>query len=195
MFNQMKKRKYKQKARAEQTQETRQVIVDATVKLHEQLGPAKTTIKAIAEQAGVQRLTVYRHFPDETSLFQACSSHWLGLHPLPAVSDSKDDDSVKQTSKTLLSFYHYYRRTEGMFRSIYHDVDDVEALREPMRKIESYIDAVRDELLAAWKVNASDKKQLSLTLRHCLRFSTWCSLKNEKLSDKQLVALVMRWLG
>ena len=195
MFNKMKKRKYKQKARAERTQETRQLIVDATVKLHEQLGPAKTTIKAIAEQAGVQRLTVYRHFPDETLLFQACSSHWMELHPLPAVAESKGDDSAKQTSKTLLSFYLYYRQTEGMWRSIYRDVDDVDALREPMRMIESYIDAVRDELLVAWKVHAKNKKQLSLTLRHCLRFSTWYSLKNEQLSDKQLVALVMSWLA
>ena len=59
----MKKRQYKQKARAEQAQETRQLIVEATVMLHEELGPAQTSIKAIAEQAGVQRLTVYRHFP------------------------------------------------------------------------------------------------------------------------------------
>jgi AcrR family transcriptional regulator len=192
----MKKRQYKQKARAEQAQETRQLIVEATVMLHEELGPAQTSIKAIAEQAGVQRLTVYRHFPDETSLFKACSSHWLGLHPPPAVSDCEDaGDPVTQTSKTLLSFYHYYRQTERMWSSIYRDIDEVEALREPMSKFESYIDAVRDELLSAWKVKAKDKNKLSLTLRHCLRYSTWRSLKNDKLSDKKMVDLVMSWLA
>jgi AcrR family transcriptional regulator len=192
----MKKRKYKQKARAEQAQETRQLIVEAAAMLHEELGPAQTTIKAIAEQAGVQRLTVYRHFPDESSLFKACSTHWFGLHPPPAVSGSEDaGDPINQTSKTLRDFYHYYRKTERMWQSLYRDIDEVEALRGPMSKFESYIDAVRDELLSAWKVKAKDKKQLSLTLRHCLRYSTWYSLKNDKLSDKQMVDLVTNWLA
>ena len=192
----MKKRQYKQKARAEQAQETRQSIVEATAKLHEELGPAQTTIKAIAEEAGVQRLTVYRHFPDESSLFKACSSHWFGLHPPPAVSGSEDaGDPITQTNKTLRDFYQYYRKTERMWQSLYRDIDEVEALRGPMSQFESYLDTVRDDLLSAWKVKAKDKKKLSLTLRHCLRYSTWYSLKNDKLSDKQMVDLVMSWLA
>ena len=192
----MKKRKYQQKARAEQSQVTRQLIVEATVMLHETLGPAKTTIKAIAEQAGVQRLTVYRHFPDETSLFQACSSNWLGIHPPPAVADFDEaGDSITQTANTLLAFYRYYRQTERMWQSVYRDLEEVEALRGVMNQFESYIDAVRDELLLAWNVKAKDKKQLSLTLRHCLRFSTWRSLTNDNLSDKKMVELVMRWIN
>jgi AcrR family transcriptional regulator len=191
----MKKRQYKQKARAKQAQETRQLIVEAAAMLHEKLGPAQTSIKAIADEAGVQRLTVYRHFPDESSLFKACSSHWFGLHPPPAVSDSEDaDDAKTQTSKTLRAFYQYYRQTERMWRSLYRDIDEVEELLGPMSQFESYIDAIRDELLTAWKVKAKEKKQLSLTLRHCLRYSTWSSLKNDKLSDKQMVDLVMSWL-
>ncbi len=191
----MKKRQYKQKARAEQANETRQLIVEAAAKLHEELGPAQTSIKAIAEQAGVQRLTVYRHFPDETSLFKACSSHWFGLHPPPAVSENEGAaDALTQTSKTLLAFYQYYRQTEHMWWSLYRDIDEVEALKGPMDQFESYIDAVRDELLPAWKFKAKEKKQLSLTLRHCLRYSTWSSLKLENLSDKQMVKLVMIWL-
>ncbi len=69
-------RKYELKQRAEKMSETRMRIVEATVELHEKLGPARTTISAIADRAGVQRLTVYRHFPDERSLFRACSGHW-----------------------------------------------------------------------------------------------------------------------
>jgi AcrR family transcriptional regulator len=191
----MKKRQYKQKARAEQAQETRQAIVEAAAKLHEELGPAQTSIKAIAEQAGVQRLTVYRHFPDESSLFKACSSHWFGLHPPPSVTSLLEaGDPKTQTSKTLRDFYRYYRKTERMWQSLYRDIDEVEALRGPMSKFESYLDAVRDELLSAWKVKAKDKKQLSLTLRHCLRYSTWNSLKNDMSSDKQIIDLVMSWL-
>lgn len=76
----METRKYTQTRRAEQQDETRERIVVAAVRLHEALGPANTSIKAIAEAAGVQRLTVYRHFPDDASLFQACTAHYLGQH-------------------------------------------------------------------------------------------------------------------
>jgi Transcriptional regulator len=76
-------RRYELKQRAASLAQTRQRIVDATVALHGSVGPARTTISAIAELAGVQRLTVYRHFPDELALFQACSGHWATLHPAP----------------------------------------------------------------------------------------------------------------
>jgi len=191
----MKKRKYQQKARAEQAQETRQQIVEAAVKLHEELGPANTSIKAIAEGAGVQRLTVYRHFPDDASLFEACTSHWFGLHPPPPVAGVDEPvNPQRQTEKTLLALYRYYRQTERMWYVALRDVEELEALQEPMNKAECYFDNMHNELLSAWKPSVDIKKQLSITLRHCLHFSTWRSLKAEKLSDKKMVELVMRWL-
>jgi AcrR family transcriptional regulator len=195
MFIQMKKRKYQQNRRADQAQKTREQIVQATVELHEKLGPAKTSIKAIAEHAGVQRLTVYRHFPDETSLFMACTSHWLELHPLPAFSDwAGYDDPLQLTSRALLYFYQYYRNNERMWTVAYRDVDEVEALREPMAAVDGYLSQVCEQLLTTWKVKGKQKEQLSLTLRHGLRFSTWQSLNSENLSDKKMVELVMHWL-
>jgi AcrR family transcriptional regulator len=196
MFTQMKKRKYQQKARADQARETRQRIVEAAVKLHEELGPANTPIKAIAEEAGVQRLTVYRHFPDDASLFEACTSHWLSLHPPPQVADTGDSaNAAVQTEQTLLAVYRYYRRTERMWIVAYRDVGEVEALQGPMGMVETYFDNLCDELVTAWKPGKEKRKQLSTTLRHCLRFSTWCSLKTEKLSDKKMAELVMRWVS
>ena len=76
-------RRYRKRLRAEQEQQTRQAITEAAVRLHGTLGPARTTVSAIAEEAGVQRATVYRHFPDEPSLFQACSGHYMAMHPPP----------------------------------------------------------------------------------------------------------------
>lgn len=191
----MKKRKYQQKARAEQAQETRQQIVEAAVKLHEELGPASTSIKAIAEEAGVQRLTVYRHFKDDASLFEACSSHWFGLHSPPPVADVDDPvNPQRQTEKTLLRLYRYYRQNERMWYVILRDVEELDAMQGPMRNAERYFDNMHIELLGAWKPSVDIKEQLSLTLRHCLQFSTWRSLKGEKLSDKKMVELVMQWL-
>jgi AcrR family transcriptional regulator len=191
----MAKRKYNKTLRAEQQGETRERIIKATVALHEQLGPANTSIKAIAEKAGVQRLTVYRHFPDEASLFQACTSHYLGQHPPPRMGDwAKIEDASQRTRAVLLAFYRYYRRTERMWDVAYRDIEKVEALKGPMRQFEAYLDQVRDDLVSSWKLKLDNKKSLALTLRHCLRFSTWASLKNENLSDKKITELVMGWI-
>lgn len=192
----MTKRKYNKSLRAEQQDGTRERIVEATVALHEELGPANTSIKAIAEKAGVQRLTVYRHFPDDFSLFQACTSHWFKLNPPPNMADWADVENASERSHTaLLNFYRYYRRTEKMWTVAYRDVDKIEAMQGPMGQFEAYLDQIRDDLLASWNVTQSLKKPLAITLRHCLRFSTWAALKKENLSDKKIVELVTGWFA
>jgi AcrR family transcriptional regulator len=192
----MKKRKYTKTRRAEQQDETRERIVEATVILHEELGPANTSIKAIAEKAGVQRLTVYRHFPDDASLFKACTSHYLGLHPPPNMAEWAEIDNASERSRTaLLAFYRYYRRTEKMWSVAYRDVEKVEALQEPMSEFEAYLDLVSDDMVKTWNKTHITKKQLLITLRHGLRFSTWQSLKNTKLNDEKIAELVHAWLA
>lgn len=192
----MSKRKYTKRERAKNEQLTRERIIEAAMALHEELGPALTSIKAVAERAGVQRLTVYRHFPDEMKLFSACTSQWLTLHPLPEIDHWRDiDDPGEKTRKVVLAFYRYYRQTERMWHVAYRDVDEVEALQAPMAEIEKYLDTVSRELVIAWQPSQAEKKTLSPTLRHGLRFSTWQSLGKEKLSDSKMVELVMNWLG
>ena len=77
------KRKYELKQRAAEMAETRLRITEAAVELHGTIGPARTTVSAIAERAGVQRHTVYRHFPTDADLFGACSAHYVAANPLP----------------------------------------------------------------------------------------------------------------
>ncbi len=192
----MKKRKYHKTRRAEQQGETKVRIVEATVKLHEELGPANTSIKAIAEQAGVQRLTVYRHFPDDASLFEACTSHYLGLHPPP---DMDEWINIKHAGErchaAVLAFCRYYRQTGKMWAVAYRDLDKIEALQGPMGQLEAYIDMVNDDLVKAWKQTHNIKKQLQVTLRHALRFSTWQSLQKLYLKDEKIAGLVQCWLN
>src|SRR3954453_12455686 len=85
VFSQMPetRRKYELKKRAERQAETRRRIVEATEELHRTVGPARTTISEIAERAGVQRLTGYKHFPEERELFAACSALFQERHPPP----------------------------------------------------------------------------------------------------------------
>jgi AcrR family transcriptional regulator len=195
MFIEMKKRKYTQKRRAEQQARTRAEIVEAAMTLHEELGPAGTSIKAVAERAGVQRATVYRYFPDDHSLFEACTSHWLALHPPPVEADwSAIQDAGQLSHAALLAFCRYYRSTEQMWQGAYRDVEQVAALQGPMAQFEAYLDQVRDNLLAAWEAKGARCKRLSVTLRHGLRFSSWQSLRREGLGDRQIADLLLHWL-
>src|SRR3954468_17118593 len=77
------RRQYRKRQRADDEARTRRRITEATVALHETVGPLHTTVKAVAERAGVQRATVYRHFPDEGAFFAACSAHWVKRHDPP----------------------------------------------------------------------------------------------------------------
>src|ERR671925_69105 len=77
MSDESRKRPYRKKQRAEDEERTRRRITEATVALHETVGPLRTTVKAVAERAGVQRATVYRHFADEGALLAACQAHWV----------------------------------------------------------------------------------------------------------------------
>ena len=192
----MGERKYTKTLRAKQQQNTRERIIEATVALHEEVGPARTSIKAIAEKAGVQRLTVYRNFPDDFALFEACTAHWFNLHPPPSLIEwDKIADDSKRSYAALVAFNKYYRLTETMLTGAYRDFEAVVAMHAPMNKIEVYLDQVRDDLLTYWKVKGKHKQQLSLTLRHCLRFTTWQTLKNENLSDTQIADLTITWMN
>src|SRR6478752_2631839 len=124
-------RKYELKQRAEHVADTRRRIVEATVALHEQIGPARTTVSAIAERAGVQRLTVYRHFPDERSLFEACSGHWAAHNPAPDPSTWVAlDDPEERLRVALIEIYAFYRATEGMTGNLLRDFPDSPVLQE-----------------------------------------------------------------
>ena len=105
-------RPYEKRARAAAERETRRRITEATVELHRTVGPARTTISAVAQRAGVQRATVYRHFPTDGDLFAACSAHWIGLHPYPAPDAwAGIEDPEQRTLTALCELYAYYRRS------------------------------------------------------------------------------------
>src|SRR4051794_25817709 len=110
-----RKRPYKMKRRAELEARTKQRITESAVELHGTLGPARTSIKAVAEHAGVPRSTVYRHFADEEALFGACSAHWAAENPPPDISRwEKVDDPGERLEVALGELYAFYRRAGGM---------------------------------------------------------------------------------
>ena len=154
-------RKYELKERAESLARTRRRIVEATVELHDAFGPARTTISAIAERAGVQRLTVYRHFPDERSLFQACSRHWTSQHPRPDPAGwAAIVDPEVRLRTALTEIYAFFGTTEGMTGNILRDLPDSPVLREVAAPLVEYWQTVREVLDRGWKERGRDRKSV-----------------------------------
>jgi AcrR family transcriptional regulator len=190
----MTKRTYRMTKRAESREETRARIVDAAIALHEEVGPKDTTISAIADRAGVQRLTVYRHFPDDETLLQACSSGWLAGHPPPA-PESLIGAGAQVCRDGLAALYAYYSGTSRMWTSILRDEGEVEALRGPLGGYRDYLDRYAAGLHDALVSGGRADRAARFTLRHAVELSTWASLSACGLSDADKADLVMGWLA
>jgi AcrR family transcriptional regulator len=185
-------RKYELKERAERQAETRQRIVEAVVALHRQVGPARTTISAIAERAGVERLTVYRHFADETSLFAACSAHFAAEVPPP---DSALWSGIRQPRErlraALIAFYAYYRAGEDMLGHVMRDAPSVPALAATLAPQLAHVAEIREQLLRGWNARGRQRVRLSAVLAHAMRFDTWQSLtRGSGLTDAEVAELM-----
>src|SRR5262245_31594220 len=141
------RRRYRKRRRAEQEDETRRRITEATVALHGTVGPARTTVSAIAERAGVQRATVYRHFPDEGALIGACSAHWREANPRPDISGwSTIEDPDARLRSGLAELYGWYDRTEYMLEKITRDAPVMEPLRRQLAGVAVWYAAAADVL-------------------------------------------------
>ncbi|HET9984254.1 MAG TPA: TetR family transcriptional regulator [Longimicrobiales bacterium] len=186
-------RKYELRRRAERQAETRRRIVEAVVALHREIGPARTTITAIAERAGVERLTVYRHFGDETALFAACSAHHRAeAQPPQPEAWTGVADPVERLRAALLAFYGYYGREEDMLANIQRDAPRLPALEAVLAPSREFVQGVREGLLAQWPAPGRARPELAAAIGHALRFETWQSLtRSEGLGDAEAADLMV----
>jgi AcrR family transcriptional regulator len=183
------KRKYQLKERARRQAETRQRIVDATVGLHTSIGPAKTTVSAIASRAGVERHTVYAHFPDEDTLFAACIAHWTAEHPLPDFASSLQLDAPEERLGGVLSdLYAWYESVEPDLAVFLRDTEPA-PLAEEMARTASAMRELADALARGWP----RRKTVRAATGHAVEFETWRSLvRRHGLSRKQAVEAMVR---
>jgi len=186
-------RKYEMKRRAQRQEETRRRITEATVELHEALGPAKTTISAIAERAGVQRLTVYRHFPDESALLSACSSHYEAANPPPDPGAwAQIPNPEDRLRRALAETYAYHRRTEPMMTKVLRDARVHAPTFEVVVPYLQHWDRARYTLATGWGAEDQRLKMLLAALGHALDFWTWRALVHEQgLTDEQAIELMV----
>jgi AcrR family transcriptional regulator len=174
-------RRYRKRARAEAEAETRRRITEAAVKLHGTVGPARTTIKGVAEEAGVQRATVYRHFPDEEALFAACSSHWALLNPPPNPepwSAIKDPDERLRVA--LEELYRWYENGEAMLTNVRRDAPLVPAMRAPVAAGRALMAGYVETLMAGRRERGRRRERVHAAIGHAVDFTTWRSLVNDR---------------
>jgi AcrR family transcriptional regulator len=190
MSVQKPKRPYRMQRRAESQDETRRRITHAAVELHGSVGPAQTSMSAVAERAGVRRSTLYRHFPDEAALFDACTAHWAATNPPPdlaAWAAVKDPDD--RLVSGLQELYGWYARTESMLDNLFRDETTSATVAERFAALRAYFDEAKKTLLKGRKRSA----RVSAAIGHAIAFTTWKSLVREQgLAPADAVALMCR---
>jgi AcrR family transcriptional regulator len=193
----VEKRPYEKKRRAELEAETRRRITETAVALHGTVGPARTSISAIAERAGVRRSTVYRHFPDEDALFAACSSHWDAAHPLPDLERwTRIDDPDERLRTALDELYAYYSRTERMTENLLRDEHTVAPVKRLFSGYHEYLAAAREILVRGRPERGRRRDEARAAIGHAFAFATWRSLTREQgLDHGQAVEMMCGLVG
>lgn len=188
-------RPYRMKRRAEAQEQTRLRITESAVELHGTLGPSRTSMSAVAAHAGVRRSTLYRHFPNEAALFDACTAHWASANPPPDLAAwSMVEDPNERVTMALTELYAFYRRTETMLENLFRDELTVPIVRERFAALHGYFASAQDTLMTGRELRVAVKLRTQAVLGHAIAFSTWKSLVREQgLRDDTAVA-VMRAL-
>jgi AcrR family transcriptional regulator len=186
-------RDYRKKKRAEQEDETRSRIVEAAIELHRTIGPASTTVSEIAERAGVGRVTVYRHFPDEPTLARACSGLYFQRNPLPDPHRWREiEDPLERVRSALEEVYAYYRANRAMFSHVLADARD----HPVMRPYHAHWERATDLLVAPWRVRGRRRMLLRAGIGVALSFDTWRTLAQDHgLTDSEAVEVSARLAG
>lgn len=183
-------RPYQLKRRAQHQEETRQRIVDATIELHKTIGAARTTISEIAQRAGVGRVTVYRHFPNEEALFAACSGHYFSQHPFPDRERWKEiTGPADRLRQALRESYRWHDANRPMIAMALAEARDLPI----MAPYHAFWDTAADLLTAAWRLRGARRAARKAAVALALSFETHRLLTREqRLSNNQAIELMIR---
>jgi AcrR family transcriptional regulator len=185
------KRKYELKQRADEMAATRLRITEAAIELHGTVGPSRTTMSAVAERAGVERRTLYRHFPTEETLFAACSAHYFAAHPWPDLDGWRAiDDPGRRIETALGELYAYYERTAPMLANALRDRELVDAARDAVAPFDAYLREAAAALAGGRALRGRRRRLLDAAVHHALAFSTWRSLSAGGIDRPEAIRLV-----
>lgn len=166
-------RTYRLNKRAERQEETRRRIVEAAIDLHTTIGPGRTTVSAIAEDAGVERHTYYRHFPEERDLLSACTGLYMKRNPLPDPDEWREiADPLKRLRRGLNDMYSYFEQNEQLLANVVRDVEVHPLTRESFElNFLPRLSAIGAAL--AETLPGSHRRTTLAALQLALDFGTW----------------------
>jgi AcrR family transcriptional regulator len=191
------KRPYRKKRRAELEEETRRRITESAIELHGSVGPSRTSMSAIAERAGVRRSTLYRHFPDDAAVFEACSTHWMAENPRPDVERwAEIADPADRLRVALSELYAYYDRTEPMLANLHRDEETVRVVKDRFSAFHEFLAACAEILARGWPTRGRARRRTRAALGHAVAFASWHSLVREQgLDEGDAVELMCRMVA
>jgi AcrR family transcriptional regulator len=185
-------RPYRKRRRAEQEERTRELITEAAVELHGTVGPARTTVSGIARKAGVQRATVYRHFPSEEAIFQACTAQYWARHPRPDPAGwAAVPDPGARLQRALTEMYRFYGEVEEMLEKTTRDAPLVESMRGAVNAFAGYLESATQVLRRGRPERGASRKRVAAAIGHALAFPTWQSLIRRQGLDQDDAVAVM----
>ena len=184
-------RVYRMGRRRERLEATRQRIAEAAFELHATVGPAQTSISAVAERAGVQRHTVYHHFPDLTSLFRACTEHGMLVTRTPEAAPWRAiEDPTVRLRHALGELYAYYRANARLLGNVVRDMP----LLGDASGSEAFLDRMTElfaTLAEGWPGEADTQRLRMVAIGHAMSYETWRSLADKGLSDAEATDLML----
>jgi len=180
------------KRRAESQERTRRRITESAVELHGTVGPSRTSISAVAVHAGVRRSTVYRHFPDDAALFDACTAHWATSNPPPDLAAWAAIEAPDERLRVALDeIYAFYAQTERMLDNLFRDESLVPEIEQRFVAFRGYVAAARDALMTGRKPRGAARRRTNAAVGHVIAFTTWKSLvREQQLTDAEAAALM-----
>ena len=188
------RRRYRMSARLAMQQATRARIAASAVELHQTLGPSRTSMSAVADHAGVRRSTLYRHFPDEGKLLEACTAHWMNQHPLPIVEEwAAVPDVDVRLRQALTDLYAYYEGAEPMLANVLRDLH-MESVRRQYAQLQDYMKAAHAMLMAGRRLRGGRRETVQAAVGHAMAFTTWRSLvRDEGCTAAKAVDMMCRF--
>jgi AcrR family transcriptional regulator len=190
----MTRRSYTKRVRADKEAATRTRILDAALQLWAEIGPAAASITAIAQRARVQRLTIYRHFGDDAALRAATWKHFEASSSSPdPAAWAAIGDSAKRLRRAIRSLYAWYRANRSILERVLPEARHLDALADALADHRRYADGIVATLETGWSPRGKSRKPLlAAALEHAVRFSTWKSLADAGLDDRQAARLIER---
>lgn len=170
---------YQQRARAGTQRRTRERILDAAVEFYQVHGIASVNISAIAARAGVQRLTVYRHFPDDGALLTGCLARWRESLAWPADKWTSIADPRQRLRVALEALYQYYAGAEPVLTLLAPARERLPVVAAWLDPVDRALEQLRHRLSDGWGLSGRPRAWLDAQIAHALSRTTWRSLVRE----------------